>query len=91
VAQEVVHSLPKAALPAHGLKVDSSAVPLVALLEQMTVNQLVGLQLYLVVLFLIAGLTSLCAVSQVSDKQVITVRENAQLKDVIEYGVLLCN
>jgi 5'-AMP-activated protein kinase regulatory gamma subunit len=60
VAQEVVHSLPKAALPAHGLKVDSSAVPLVALLEQMTVNQLV------------------------SDKHVITVREDAQLEDVIE-------
>jgi len=59
VAQEVVHSLPKAALPAHGMKVDSTTVPLVGLLEQMTVNQLVG------------------------DKQVITVREDAQLKDVI--------
>lgn len=41
VAQEVVHSLPKAALPAHGMKVDSTTVPLVGLLEQMTVNQLV--------------------------------------------------
>jgi hypothetical protein len=41
VAQEVVHSLPKAALPAHGLKVDSTTVPLVGLLEKMTVNQLV--------------------------------------------------
>jgi CBS-domain-containing membrane protein len=59
VAQEVVHSLPKAALPAHGFKVDSATIPLVALLEQMTVNQLVG------------------------DKQVITVQEDAQLKDVI--------
>ena len=41
VAQEVVHSLPKAALPAHGMKVDSTTVPLVGLLEKMTVNQLV--------------------------------------------------
>jgi hypothetical protein len=42
VAQEVVHSLPKAALPAHGMKVDSTTVPLVGLLEEMTVNQLVN-------------------------------------------------
>jgi len=41
VAQEVVHSLPKAALPAHGMKVDATTVPLVGLLEKMTVNQLV--------------------------------------------------
>jgi CBS-domain-containing membrane protein len=59
LAQEVIHSLPKEALPSHGLKVDSNTVPLVALLEQMTVNQLAA------------------------DKEVTTVPEDTQLKDVL--------
>lgn len=40
LAQDILHSLPKEALPAHGLKVDSTTVPVMALLEQTTVNQM---------------------------------------------------
>lgn len=60
LAQEIIHSVPKEALPSHGLQVNASTVPLVALLEQLTVNKLVG-----------------------GEKQVITVREDAKLKDVL--------